>query len=376
MHPTYTQRDIGKLLKKSVKGEIVDKVPLRMAKNCVYTKEEILDTVIFSVANDNFVEYGSKRLRRNGLHSPSADDVFYHLGKMDEKAVFSTFLETNEKILDEANKYGVISRKVWCGLDIHKMPWFGKERGKNVLGMERIRGTNFGHGYASIECVNTARPFTLGVLPLTQFTTKKNTITTLVNEARQYAKIERLFLDREFFDDESASTLILLKILFVIPAKKNKRIAQIIREAHFSPDARRIPNSECIAYITDYPMKKGKQSAMVKLVVILEPTEKGWDKFAFITNMDVNLENVLEIAESYRSRWGIETGYRVKENVRGKTCSRKYPVRLFLQMLSILLYNIWHLCNLIISVKIRWVRRNYPVILDEFKDAISDSILG
>ena len=208
MHSAYTQRDIGKVLKKSVKRGIVDAVPLKMGKNCVYSKEEIIKTVVFSVSNDNFVEYGSKRLRKNGLHFPSADDVFYHLGKLDEKDVFSTFLKENAKILDEARKYGIISGKNWCGLDIHKMPWFGKERGKNVLGMERTRGTNFGHGYASIECMNTTRPFTLGVLPLTQFTTKENIITTLANEARERAEIERMFLDREFFNDESASTLI------------------------------------------------------------------------------------------------------------------------------------------------------------------------
>ena len=367
---------MGKMIKKSIKGEIIEHVPLRLAKNCVYTKENILNTVIFSVSNDNFVEYGSKRLRKNGLHFPSADDVFYHLGKLDEKDVFSTFLKENAKILDEARKYGIISGKNWCGLDIHKMPWFGKERGKNVLGMERTRGTNFGHGYASIECVNTTRPFTLGVLPLTQFTTKESVITTLASKARERAEIERMFLDREFFNDESASTLIRLKIPFIIPAKKNQRIAKIIQEAHFNIDAEKIPNSECSAFIADYSMKKGKPSAVVKLAVILEPIEKGWDEFAFITNMNVSLENVLELAESYRSRWGIETGYRVKENVRGKTCSRKYPVRLFLQLLSVLLYNLWHLCNLILSIRIRWKSRKYPIILDEFKDIISDSILG
>ena len=73
---------------------------------------------------------------------------------------------------------------------------------------------------------------------------------------------------------------------------------------------------------------------------------------------------------------GVETGYRVKEDVRGRTCSRNYVIRLFFQLLSILLYNLWQLCNLIISVKINWNKRVYPVILEEFKDSLSDFILA
>ena len=56
MHSAYTQRDIGKVLKKSVKRGIVDAVPLKMGKNCVYSKEETIKTVAFSVSNNNFVE--------------------------------------------------------------------------------------------------------------------------------------------------------------------------------------------------------------------------------------------------------------------------------------------------------------------------------
>ena len=50
---------------------------MKMAKNCIYTKEGIINTVLFSVSNNNFIEYGSRRLRNNGLLSPSSDTVFY-----------------------------------------------------------------------------------------------------------------------------------------------------------------------------------------------------------------------------------------------------------------------------------------------------------
>ncbi len=96
--------------------------------------------------------------------------------------------------------------------------------------------------------------------------------------------------------------------------------------------------------------------------------------FAYATNIPVTKDNALELADSYRSRWGIETDYRVKEEVRWKTCSRNYAMRLFLQLLSILLYNLWQLCNVTLSIAICWVKEGYVIILEEFKDIISDSI--
>lgn len=375
MHSTYTQKNIGKLLKKSIKREIVDELPLQMAENCIYTKEDIINTVVFSVSNNNFIEYGSRRLRNNGLPYPSGDNVFYHLNKLNEGNVFSMFQRVNSEMLKQAKGYGIFDRSVWSGLDIHKMPWFGEKKDKNVLGMERIRGTSFGHGYASIECVNTRKPFTLAAVPLNQFTIKKEIITKLVNESRKHVEIGRMFLDRGFFNVESIATLMELSVHFIIPAVKNKRIKRIIREAHCN--SQKIPNSEYCGLITDYTMKSGKRSVTFKLVVILKPPDKDgekWNEFAYATNINVTLKNALELADSYRNRWGIETGYRVKENVRGKTCSRNYAIRLLLQLLSIILYNLWQLCNLIVSIKINWKKRRYPIILDEFKDIISDSI--
>jgi hypothetical protein len=151
---------MGKLLKKVIKKKIVDLFPMKMAKNCIYTKEDIINTVLFSVSNNNFIEYGSRRLRNNGLLSPSGDTVFYHLNKLRKREVFSAFQRVNSEMIRQAKRRGVFRRQAWIGLDIHKMPYFGKRKDKHVLGV-RIRGTSYAHGYASIGCVNTKEPFLL-----------------------------------------------------------------------------------------------------------------------------------------------------------------------------------------------------------------------
>ena len=378
MHSHHTQKDIGKFLKKSIREEFVNSLPISMAGNCTYTKKNIINTVVFSVSNNNFIEYSSKRLRDKKGFCPSSDAVFYHLNKLDENTVFSVFQRVNQTLLKQAEEHNVFNRAVWCGLDKHKIPWFGKKKDGHVLGMERVRGTNFGHGYASIECVNSGKRFTLSALPLNQFTTKKKIIAHLVNEARKHIDISRLFLDREFFNIESINVLKELSAPFVIPVIRNKKIGRMIQE--FKQKCQKSsPYEERYTLIREYTLKKGRDSATFTLVIIVESPERfdgEWNVFAYATNIPVTKDNALELADSYRSRWGIETGYRIKEEVRGKTCSRNYAIRLFLQLLSILLYNLWQLCNVTFSIAMCWCKEGYVIILEEFKDIISDSILG
>jgi len=378
MHSHHTQKkDIGKFLKKSIRKEFVNSLPIPMAENCTYTKKNIINTVVFSVSNNNFIEYSSKRLRDKKGFCPSSDAVFYHLNKLNENTVFSVFQQVNQTLLKQAEEYNVFNRAVWCGLDKHKIPWFGKKKDGHVLGMERVRGTNFGHGYASLECVEPGKRFTLSALPLHQFTSKKKIISFLVNETRKHVDISRLFLDKEFFDIESINVLKELSALFVMPAKRNKKIQHMIQE--FKQKCQIPPYEKHYSLTVEYTFKQGKNSSTFTLVIIVESPKKlgdEWTTFAYATNIPVTRGNALEIADSYRSRWGIETGYRVKEEVRGKTCSRNYAIRLFLQLLSILLYNLWQLCNITLSIAICWCKKGYVIILEEFKDLISDSILG
>jgi len=347
-----------------------------MAENCTYTKEDILNTVLFAVSEDTYVEYAVEHLQTKKDDVPSSDDVFYHLNKLTNNNVYSTFKQINNSLLSKAQKEGVFKHPIQCGLDIHKIPWYGQTRDIHVLGMDKVRGTNFGHGYASIECVNARKRFTLAALPLTQFTTKKQIISYLVHETRAFADLSLLFLDREFFDVESLTTLMSLTICFVIPADHNAVVKKTILLAH--SNSQPVPGKKECALITKYTMTKGKQSVTTNLVVILYPPhelKEKWKSFAYVTNIPVTLNNVLTLAENYRRRWGIETGYRVKEEVRGKTCSQNYAVRLLFQILSILLYNLWHLSNLILIIRLFWKKKRYPMILHAFRDIIADQII-
>jgi IS4 transposase len=72
--------------------------------------------------------------------------------------------------------------------------------------------------------------------------------------------------------------------------------------------------------------------------------------FSFATNLPRSIARKLPsfIPCEYRRRWGIETGYRVQDNAEAKTTSTNYKLRLLYQMVSVLLYNVWHYANFLL----------------------------
>ena len=57
--------------------------------------------------------------------------------------------------------------------------------------------------------------------------------------------------------------------------------------------------------------------------------------------------NAMKLAAIHRERWDIENGYLEKREAKKKTHSPEMGVRYFLFFLSVLLYNMWMLLNLL-----------------------------
>ncbi len=77
--------------------------------------------------------------------------------------------------------------------------------------------------------------------------------------------------------------------------------------------------------------------------------------FAFYTNVEVTEDNVIDLAETYRSRWGIETGYSKKKELRLRSRSGNIPLRYFLYGISIIKYNFWILMNMVVKRWEMWI---------------------
>ncbi len=76
------------------------------------------------------------------------------------------------------------------------------------------------------------------------------------------------------------------------------------------------------------------------------PDRKRHDS-SFYTNINVDEGNARELAETCIERWGIENGHLEKKDMKEKTHSPDMGVMYFLFFLSVLIYNMWMLFNLI-----------------------------
>ena len=123
---------------------------------------------------------------------------------------------------------------------------------------------------------------------------------------------------------------------YIMPVPKNARITKKILQYH---------NGEIPA---DIMKNQEFGSDSFNLLVIKKDNFKESDPIrdqyvAFATNMPCRTKGELveTIPETYWERWIIATTFRVIKDVKGKTCSNKLHVRIFLFCFALLLYCLW-----------------------------------
>ena len=233
----------------------------------------------------------------------------------------------------------------------------------------RERGTNLFYTYASLHVVDDGMRVTIFEIPVHQLDDHALIVERLVKAAMARGiRIRTLLIDRGFHSVDVMSKLDELGVKYLMPAIKNERIRRAIEDHHqglipgmvkFS--IRNAAEQRASFGLMIHPREDSKQS---------DPIHEQYIVFA--TNMPHKEAFRLfpEIPEEYRRRWGIETGYRVQNQVKAKTTSTNFTVRLVYRMLSVVLYNAWVLANIMLAI-ILGIELRRPIIkLTELKRVI------
>lgn len=308
-------------LMKELLGTLEEKVHLLRGANTVYSDASLFITLVGAGINKISLEESAEQLRELGYHVPSGDTVLHHLAHQPYQLLEQGFHQVGDSFMARARR--LFDEPVTVAVDINLLEWYGEDLPFIIKSQPR-KGTTTFIGFATIAVVEDGKRFTLKVVPVTPFSVKKDIVKELLDYAMRFVDIRVVLMDRGFY---SGDIIALLQdwVPFIIPAVNNQKVTRYKHRAMETGGD--IP----------YEMSDGTSYRMVVV-------EENDAVHPFATNTVYSPESIFAL---YKSRFGIETQYRIKNKFLGRTCSREYSVRYFFFMIAICIYNLWVLLNIV-----------------------------
>jgi len=360
------------ILKKLEKG-----IQLPVYCNTLRSNREIFEILLQTAFLNIYVETTVEEMNCYKKQVCSADTVCKRIKTCGWNKILYDFKNINAQLFNDwVDKP---KGNVYVALDYHDVPRYvrkkrdWKPRKKQCDDIDKIvhskkqSGTHCFHRIISADIVEEEK-FTLAFEPVIPDSSIQDNILNVIRDARKKIHFKAVLMDRGFFNAPTVVSLQDEGIPYVIRAVKTKRINKLLED--FIDDNRgwRVYDYEfnTTAHSSN---KKPRIKVKTKLVIVDSSviegisTEKFKDDdryFIFITNAPVVSQDVaFQLAKDYRKRWRIETGYKIKKQFRGKTCSLSYAIRLFFILLSFVLYNLWIVINSKLKHRIWGVHLKY-----------------
>ena len=332
---------------------------LKLGKNAFYKLKDYFYFVIFLSSLQLNPEEGSQMLKTVSISCPDADTLFYHLYKFSPEEIREITERINSIIFKHARRYlqhGFLKKSLPVAIDFTGQPFYGDESTEGVKGGKKKAGTTWFYQFASIIIIKENFRFTLAVRPVLPFNEAVDIVKWLINKAKEVIKIDYMEMDRGFFNKKVINYLIQQKYKFLMPGVKNNRIKEAILQFHegqgeqcFKYKFKNSKSSEINEEFNIFMIKNdNKESKKQKKSRNTQNSLNLYHVFATNTLIrSPSNEKLKKIAEGYRKRWGIETGFRMAKRFQIKTSSVIFVARMFFYIFSVIFYNLWILFNLI-----------------------------
>jgi hypothetical protein len=186
---------------------------------------------------------------------------------------------------------------------------------------------------ASITC-NCQEKYILDAVILRCGDIIPDIVSKIVGWIKEKILIDVILFDRGFNSKELIYELNKLKVPYMIFWKK--------QGDWYLPHLKSLADGEFKLVRKKTKFYKNKFSYVVDLKFVFIKQLKYEDKkydWIFVTN--ISLKTAEGYIKRYKKRWGIETIYRVTDDIRAYTTSTKHIVRYFLFLFTCLVYNIW-----------------------------------
>jgi len=373
------------------------------APQALHQKKDYLETAAFLTVNEFSIDQGcdlfnavrSKlSMPKDWIFGPSAPRSPDDLPRKNQtrsapnKTCFLTQLGKNtienlevewdhsiEGLLRFLKKGGKLSQSIRIAFDYHLIPFYG-EPGSEFIHKSRVKnGTNYFFKYITCSICVAGYRIKVGVKMLKK---KEHSLewmrSWLERLLMQGIKIEWVLLDRGFYSVLTCLMIDGLGLKFLMPAKKTNPIKELAwqyynKESGADQGYTLRSGHEKFTGSVIFATKRGNlnafrrqcQGAALSRPQVLKKIWVYFTNWKPPTEPQAHLRMIREIPGIYKSRWGIETAYRMIGKFHVPTCSRAPSVRFFLFLFQAFMYNCWVVTNLILILRFN-VRKDRPVL--------------
>jgi hypothetical protein len=314
---------------------------ITLPESANYERQDILNVLLHaSTSSTNSLESASNDLKRKNpdLRIPSADTIFNYIKDNKIEDILSSFRNMNLEIF----KMMKLENKIHdIAIDCHDIPYYGDENTPGIRGIKLKNGSSWGKSFCTLDIIGNSQ-LTLDVIDINGLNKNYSLFIESLFKRLEIigVKTGTSYLDKEFFNIAVISKLDELKINFVIAAKSNPVINKELKTHQ-----KEWGNTSTIF---KYQFKKGGPSFNV--VAIYDDIKKKYLLFA--TNKKAESIEKFEktIPEEYRKRWNIETGYRVKNDFKIRSCTKSPVARVLFFIIQCIMYNVLNMLKSVLEI--------------------------
>ena len=337
-----------------------------VGSNSPYGLAEFLHILVTAALTKDFVNNTTVKLQP----APNGETVFNRLFDCTHEKIELAFNQIMDSICKRI-KCHLRNRKSILAFDTTYEPFYG-DISSNPFWIHEYKPVNGCNGcfiFITVSIVVGESKLILGILPVPLGWNHADYVEKLIRLARKYVVIEACLFDRGFVDYELIHRLKRLRVVYQIFWKKDTK-----RETWLTKELSKLHPKEMKIYIKEdgyFHKNKTKYYVRTRFVIIKQYSYKDDNQpydWVFATNR--KLKSQMWYIRGYKCRWGIETSYRVTDQVRIKTTTLDKVKRYFLFAFGCLLYNLWKFSNLLLKAKVAFatfVFVFFQVLMEEVK---------
>jgi putative transposase len=250
---------------------------------------------------------------------------------------YDELMENNASLfLEFAHQFLFKGRHYTFAIDETNDPYYGEKIEENedfIIGGKQKKSTNYFYSYVSLYVTIRNRRVTLAVFPVRKSQSKVSNIKQFIEIIRKEGyNIRVLLLDRGFYSAEIFHYLQSEGIPHIMPVKAyGKKLKGLLAQKEIRE----------FKY-TIYENGKNPQEIAIKRYTSRRTKKDGTIKEKNLGFVYFGIDwSLLKIQTEYKSRFAIESSYRMRNIVKPKTSTRNPVTRYFFAIISFLLKNIW-----------------------------------